>query len=144
MSRLLLSALAVLAFAGPTIALAQQGAPVAAPAGEIQVKIIKHEAASVARYVLAPQEFRSYAQQYLLETGMVLNFEEQHHRYFTRLRNEPKVEIFPLAQGVFQSVNGTLFVFRDEGDSIAVSHMERLPFAGFGLLDPARVYAALR
>lgn len=137
MSRLLLSAVAVLAFAGPAIALAQQ-------AGEIQVKIVKHEAGPVARYVLAPQEFRSYAQHYLMETGMVLAFEEHHHRYFTRLHNEPKVEIFPLAEGVFQSANGTLFVFRDEGDSLAVSHMERLPFARVGLLDPARVYLAQR
>jgi len=141
MSRLMLSALAVLAFAGPTIALAAEQAPDPAPSGDIQVKILKHEAVTE-RYVLAPQEFRSYVQPYLMETGMVLSFEEQHHRYFTRLRNEPKVEIFPLAAGVFQSANGTLFVFRDEGDSIAVSHMERLPFAGFTLLDPERVYAS--
>jgi len=141
MSRLILSALAVLAFAGPTIALAEEQASVPAQAGEIQVKILKNEAITQ-RYVLAPQEFRSYTQPYQMETGMVLTFEEQHHRYFTRLRNEPKVEIFPLASGVFQSANGTLFVFRDEGDSIAVSHMERLPFAGFSLLDPDRIYAS--
>lgn len=137
MSRRLLCVLAVLAFAAPVIARAQAG-------GEIQVKILKHESDPPARYVLAPQEFRSYAQHYLLETGMVLVFEEHHHRYFTRLHNEPKVEIFPLAAGVFRSANGTLFVFRDEGDSVAVSHMERLPFAGLARLQPGQVYASLR
>ena len=141
MSRLMLSALAVLAFVGPTIALAAQEAPAPAQTGDSQVKILKQEDFR-AHYVLAPQEFRSYAQPYLMETGMVLTFEEQHHRYFTRMRNEPKVEIFPLAAGVFQSASGTVFVFRDEGDSIAVSHMERLPFAGLSQLDPERIYAS--
>jgi hypothetical protein len=142
MSKLIICALAVLALASPTIAAAQQ-APAQASADNIQIKIGK-ESAVTKPYVLAPQEFSTYVQPYQLETGMVLTFEQRSHRYFTRVRNEPKVEIFPLAEGVFASANGTLFVFRDEGDTIAVSHMERLPFAGNSLIDPERVYTAMR
>jgi hypothetical protein len=142
MSKMIICALAVLACASPSIAAAQE-APGLAGGDNIQVKIGK-SAALTKPYVLAPQEFSAYAQPYLLETGMVLTFEQRSRRYFTRLHNEPKVEIFPLAEGVFASANGTLFVFRDEGDTIAVSHMERLPFAGLELIDPQRVYTASR
>jgi hypothetical protein len=126
--------------ASPAVAGAQE--PAAAGDGA-QVRISKNYAATEP-YKLAPQEFSAYAQPYLLETGLVLTFEQRRHRYFTQLRNEARVEIFPLAAGVFSSENGTLFVFRDAGDSIAVSHMERLPFAGHARFDPQRVYLAGR
>ncbi len=142
MSKMIICALAVLAFASPSIATAQE-VPVQSTGDSIQVKIGKNPVATTP-YVLAPQEFNTYVQPYLLESGMVLTFEQRSHRYFTRMRNEPKVEIFPLAAGVFASANGTLFVFRDEGDTIAVSHMERLPFAGNHLVDTERVYVAQR
>jgi hypothetical protein len=137
MSKTIICALAVLAFAGPSIAAAQDSD------SSIQVKISKDSIATTP-YVLAPQEFSTYAQPYALETGMVLTFEQRSHRYFARMRNEPKVEIFPQAEGVFTSANGTLFVFRNEGETIAVSHLERLPFAGNHLIDPQRVYASIR
>ena len=74
----------------------------------------------------------------------MLTFERPRHRYFTQLRNVARVEIFPLAAVVFSSDNGTLFVFRDEGYSVAVSHMDSLPFAGHARFDPQRVYVAGR
>lgn len=142
MSKMIFCALAVLVFASPTIAAAQE-ALAQASGDNIQIKIGKSSAATTP-YVLAPQEFSTYAQPYQLESGMVLTFEQRSRRYFARMRNEPKVEIFPQAAGVFASADGTLFVFRDEGDTIAVSHMERLPFAGNHLIDPGRVYLAQR
>ena len=142
MSKMIFCALAVLAFASPSIAAAQE-APVQTSGDNIQVKIGKNAAATTPN-VLAPQEFSTYVQPYQLESGMVLTFEQRSRRYFTRMHNEPKVEIFPLAAGVFASANGTLFVFRDEGDTIAVSHLERLPFAGNHLIDTERVYVAQR
>ena len=143
MSKTLLCALAVLALASLSIAAAQDMPAPAAGDTNIQVTIGKNTVATEP-YVLAPQEFSTYAQPYQMENGMVLSFEQRSHRYFARMRNEPKVEIFPLAAGVFGAGNGTLFVFRDEGDSLAVSHMERLPFAGLGMIDPNRVYASIR
>ncbi len=143
MSKMMGSALAVLAVAGPAIAAAQLAPAPAAGASNIQVTIGKHSLASTP-YVLAPQEFSNYAQPYRLESGLVLTFEQRSHRYFTRMRNEAKVEIFPQAEGVFTAADGTLFVFRNGGESIAVSHLERLPFAGNVLIDPQRIYAATR
>lgn len=125
-----------------SLAIAQQQAPVVA-GDSVQVRIGKHYTAT-APYQLAPQEFGAYAQPYLLETGLVLTFEQKRHRYFTQVRNETKVEIFPLAAGVFTSEDGTLFVFRDGGDSIAVSHLERMPFAHHAGITPGRVYVASR
>ncbi|MBA5606452.1 hypothetical protein H3H36_13930 [Duganella sp. FT3S] len=123
-------------------AIAQQQAP--AVAGDsAQVRISKNVAATTP-YHLAPQEFGAYAQPYLLETGLVLTFEQRRHRYYTQIRNEAKVEIFPLAAGVFTSADGTLFVFRDGGDTIAVSHLERMPFAQQARVTPGRVYLASR
>jgi hypothetical protein len=142
MSKVIICALAVLALSSSAIAAQEAPAP-AAGASNIQVRIVKSTVATTP-YVLAPREFSAYAQPYQLETGMVLTFEQRSNRYFTHLRNEPRVEIFPLAQGVFRSADGTLFVFRDEGDTLSVSHMEQLPFAGNHLIDPEQVYTAAR
>lgn len=137
--KMMIGALACVLLASPAIA--QQPAP--AVGDSVQVRISKNVGATVP-YKLAPQEFGAYAQPYLLETGLVLTFEQKRQRYFTQVRNEAKVEIFPLAAGVFTSGDGTLFVFRDGGDSIAVSHLERMPFAHHARLEPGRVYMAAR
>jgi hypothetical protein len=139
---MMMRALACATLVSSSIVCAQQQVPAAA-GDSVQVKISKNYAATEP-YKLAPQEFGAYAQPYLLETGLVLTFEQQRQRYFTQVRNEARVEIFPLAAGVFSSADGTLFVFRDGGDSIAVSHLERLPFAGHARIDPQRVYLAGR
>jgi hypothetical protein len=139
-AKIITGALACVLLAGPVSA--QQQAP--AVAGDsAQVRISKTYTAT-APYKLAPQEFGAYAQPYLLETGLVLTFEQRRQRYFTQVRNEARVEIFPLAAGVFTSGDGTLFVFRDGGDSIAVRHLERMPFAHHARIDPGRVYMAAR
>lgn len=139
-AKIITGALACVLLAGPAIA--QQPTPAVADDG-VQVRISKNVTATEP-YKLAPQEFGAYAQPYLLETGLVLTFEQRRHRYFTQVRNEAKVEIFPLAAGVFTSGDGTLFVFRDGGDTIAVSHLERMPFAQHARIEPGRVYMAAR
>lgn len=139
-AKIITGALAGALLAGPAIA--QQSTP--AVAGDsVQVRISKNVTATEP-YKLAPQEFGAYAQPYLLETGLVLTFEQRRHRYFTKIRNEARVEIFPMAEGVFSSADGTLFVFHDGGDTIAVSHLERMPFAQHARIDPGRVYVAAR
>lgn len=143
MSKWIIGALAIVVLASPSNIHAQD-APTTVQSGDgVQVKISKSQVAP-APYFLAPQEFSAYAQPYLLESGLVLMFEQRARRYYTQLRGEARVEIFPLAAGVFVSGNGTMFVFRDDGDRIAVSHLERLPFAGNQLISPDRVYASLR
>ncbi|HJV03259.1 MAG TPA: hypothetical protein VJ752_22170 [Burkholderiaceae bacterium] len=139
-AKTMIVALACVLLASPAVA--QQQTPAAAGDG-VQVRISKNATASVP-YKLAPQEFGAYAQPYLLETGLVLTFEQRRQRYFTQVRNEARVEIFPLAAGVFTSGDGTLFVFRDGGDTLAVSHLERMPFAQHARIDPGRVYVAAR
>lgn len=139
-ANIITGAVASMLLAGPVIA---QQQPPAVAGDSVQVRISKNVTATEP-YKLAPQEFGAYAQPYLLETGLVLMFEQRRHRYFTHIRNEARVEIFPLAAGVFTSGDGTLFVFRDGGDTIAVSHLERMPFAQHARIDPGRVYMASR
>lgn len=144
MNKMPLGVLALIVLASPAITTVAQQAPDPLPSGDsVQVKIGK-DRVQTEPYVLAPREFSTYAQPYQMETGQVLMFEQQRHRYYAQVRNEARVEIFPLASGVFSSANGTLFVFRDDGESLAVSHLERLPFAGNNLIDPVRVIVSVR
>lgn len=151
MKKILFNALVIAALTSPSIMCAAQQAPATAsataPADDaMRVQVVKgrQHAWATHPYVLAPQEFAAYAQPYLLETGMVLLFEQRARHYFVQVPREAKVEIYPQAAGVFSSDNGTLFVFRADGDTVAVSHLERLPFAGNALIAPDRVVAALR
>lgn len=124
-------ALAVLASVS-AVAAAQDGATVPVPAK------------AQPSYRLAPQEFYSYEQRYLLENGAALQMSQKRHRYYTQLHNQQPVEIHPLAPGVFVSAQGTRLEFRDEGDTIAVTHLDRLPYAGAPIFDKDRTYLARR
>lgn len=95
-------------------------------------------------YRLAPQEFYLYEQRYLLENGMALQMSEKRHRYYTQLHNQQPVEVYPLAPGVFVSALGTRLEFREEGDTIAITHLDRLPYAGAPNIDKDHIYLARR
>ena len=125
-----------------TSAFAQQ-APVADRPERTQETVQVSDRA-IAAYRLAPQEFYNYEQRYLLENGMVLSFHEKRRHYYVQYRDETPLEIFPLAEGVFMTAAGSRMEFKEEGDIIAISHLELLPYAGGPAIDPARVYVARR
>lgn len=82
-----------------------------------------------ASYKLAPQEFVDYAHSYVLETGHTLKLRQQVNRYFAQLKGEPEVEIYPQEPGAFVSQSGATLAFKDEGDMVMVTSLNRLQIA---------------
>jgi hypothetical protein len=105
---------------------------------------VKISARQDAAYRLAPQEFYAYEQRYLLTNGLSLSLQEKRHHYFTQLYNQQPVEIYPVAPGVFVTAQGTRLEFDDEGDTIAITHLDRLPYAGTLTIQTDQVYLARR
>lgn len=125
-----------------TSVFAQQ--PPAPGAPERSQETVQVSAKAIPAYRLAPQEFYAYEQRYILENGMVLSFHEKRRHYYVQYKDETPLEIFPMAEGVFMSASGSRMEFMEEGDKIAISHLELLPYAGGPAIDPARVYIARR
>jgi hypothetical protein len=105
---------------------------------------VKISARQDAAYRLAPQEFYAYEQRYLLANGMSLTLQEKRHHYYTQLYNQQPVEIYPVAPGIFVTAQGTRLEFDGEGDTIAITHLDRLPYAGTLTLQTDQVYFARR
>jgi hypothetical protein len=80
-------------------------------------------------YKLAPQEFDDYAYTYILDNGMTMSFSRTVGRYFTEVNGEGRTEIFGRAPGVFTTAAGTRIEFSNDGDSLAISNLEKLPVA---------------
>jgi hypothetical protein len=95
-------------------------------------------------YRLAPQEFSNYEQRYLLDNGVTLRMTEKRRHYYTQLHSQQPVEVYPIAPGVFVSAMGTRLEFGDEGETIAVTHLDRLPYAGALNIEKDRVYVTRR
>ncbi|MBY0242505.1 MAG: hypothetical protein K2X55_24650 [Burkholderiaceae bacterium] len=121
-------------------ALAQQQA--AAHDAPPQVQISRATAAPA--YRLAPQEFDSYARPYLLDNGIVIHFFQRRRQYFTQMYHEAPVELLPQAPGKFTTAQGAKVEFMDEGDTIAVTHLDRIPYTGLVPVSSDRVYIASR
>ncbi|NRR29287.1 hypothetical protein HSX11_03720 [Oxalobacteraceae bacterium] len=126
MKTIIFSALAAIALICPSIAYAASPTPVAAatPASEGNQNIKQQRGGN---YVLSPKEFSSYTQPYLLETGHLVKFSQRLHRFYAALHGEDQVEIFPVAKGVFVSPNGARIEFRDRGESLAITYLDRKP-----------------
>lgn len=80
-------------------------------------------------YKLAPNEFDDYEYAYQLENGQILKFSQRVTTFYTQLRGEPKEQIFARAPGVFVTAAGARIEFRDAGETVAVTNLERLPMA---------------
>lgn len=107
-----------------------------------QVQISRATAAPA--YRLAPQEFDSYARPYLLDNGIVIHFFQRRRQYFTQMYHEAPVELLPQAPGKFTTAQGATVEFMDEGDTIAVTHLDRIPYTGLVPVSSDRVYIASR
>lgn len=135
-----IGAMAVAMLAGCwSTALAQQASDMASAP---QVQISRTNAAPA--YRLAPQEFASYARPYLLDNGIVIHFFQRRRQYYTQMYNEAPVEIFPQAEGKFTTALGAKVEFSDEGDTIVLTHLDRMPYSGVVPISPERVYIASR
>jgi hypothetical protein len=96
-----------------------------------------------ATYKLAPQEFDDYAYTYILDNGMKMSFSRTVGRYYTEVNGEGRTEIFGRAPGVFMTAAGTRIEFSSDGDSLAISNLEKLPMAARAAT-PGHLYLARR
>lgn len=80
-------------------------------------------------YKVAANEFDDYDYAYQLENGQILKFSQRVTSFYTQIRGEPKEQIFARAPGVFMTAAGTRIEFRDAGESVAITNLERLPMA---------------
>lgn len=121
-------------------ALAQQQATEHEAPPQVQIS----RATAAPAYRLAPQEFDSYARPYLLDNGIVIHFFQRRRQYFTQMYHEAPVELLPQAPGKFTTAQGAQVEFMDEGDTIAVTHLDRIPYTGLVPVSSDRVYIASR
>lgn len=121
-------------------ALAQQQATESSAPPQVQIS----RATAAPAYRLAPQEFDSYARPYLLDNGIVIHFFQRRRQFFTQMYHEAPVELFPQAPGKFTTAQGAKVEFMDEGDTIAVTHLDRIPYTGLVPVSSDRVYIASR
>jgi hypothetical protein len=89
-----------------------------------------HIKATPGGYHMMQEEFHDYKKSYQLTNGQVVEFSQRVAHYYTQLDHGVRVEIFPVAKGVFVTDAGTRIEFRDEAESIAISNFEKLPLAG--------------
>lgn len=83
----------------------------------------------ITQHKLTQDEFKNYEIPYRLTDGQMLKFTQDYNLYYTQIRGEPKARIYPRAPGVFMTAAGTRIEFRDEGETVAVTNLERLPMA---------------
>lgn len=111
-----------------TVALAALSTAHAAPqvvgddADSVQIK-------AKSGYKVAPNEFDDYAYSYRLDDGRVIKFSQRVTTFHAQLKGEPKTRIFERAPGVFVTARGTRIEFRDAGETVAITNLERLPMA---------------
>ncbi|SFU88830.1 hypothetical protein [Pseudoduganella namucuonensis] len=120
------------------VACAAQAQP-SAPPESIQIK-----ASGAAAYRLAPREFEQFARAYLLDNGIVIHLYQRRQRFYTQLYNEAPVELYAQAPGKFSTANGARLEFTDDGDTIAITRLDRMPYSGLTPIVPDRVYMASR
>ena len=117
---------------------------VAAAQQEVVAGSAKVTARAQPLYRLAPQEFYAYEQRYLLDNGLRISLTEKRHRYYTQLLDQQPVELYPVAPGVFVTALGTRLAFGEDGETVAITNLDRLPYAGKLTLEPGQVYLARR
>jgi hypothetical protein len=89
-----------------------------------------HIKAAPGSYHMMQEDFHDYKKSYQLTNGQVVEFSQRMAHYYTQLNHGDRVEIFPVAKGVFVTDAGTRFEFRDEAETIGISNFEKLPLAG--------------
>lgn len=99
------------------------GSAYAADANDPTVQI----KASAATYKLAPDEFKAYESAYNLSNGDAIRFSQTGRRYWARLKDGDRVELYAVQQGVFMTAAGARIEFQDDGDGLAIDNYERLP-----------------
>ncbi|MES2261070.1 MAG: gel scht [Pseudomonadota bacterium] len=129
-------------FAAAAFALATMSAAHAAPQvlGDAADSVQIHARAN---YKVAPNEFNDYEYAYRLDDGKVIKFSQRVTSFYVQLKGEPKVQIFARAPGVFVTEAGARMEFRDAGETVAISRLERLPMAQ-AMPASDRVYVAAR
>jgi hypothetical protein len=135
MNKSLIAAAAAVAFATVSFA---HAAPQAAGEQADSVQIT-----APANYKAAPGAFDDYAYAYQLDDGRIIRFTQRVTTFYAQLKGEPKVQIFARAPGVFMTAAGTRIQFRDTGETVAITNLNRMQAAG-AAADDGKVYIASR
>ena len=80
-------------------------------------------------YQMPRGEFRDYAFTYELSNGKRIRFQEYRKQFFADLGDEPRVQIFPVAQGVLMSAAGARIEFNNDGSALTIRNYEKLDTA---------------
>jgi len=85
--------------------------------------------ASESSYRMYKGEFDDFANRYALSNGQYIKFTQSGKRYWARLRNEDRAELYPVSRNVFVTAAGARVEFRDQGELVEIANYERLPMA---------------
>lgn len=117
MKKIASCAFAVVALAATGLAMAQQST--------VQIRASETKTIS-----LRQGDFNDYASMYALSNGRFIKFSAQHRRYFAKLDNGDRAEMFPVSRTEFVTAAGARVSFRDSGEEVTISNYETLPMAG--------------
>jgi opacity protein-like surface antigen len=113
---MMLSAVAALMLAGSAMAAGPDDPTVQIKAPEASYKLYKGD-------------FDDFAHHYALSNDKYIRFTQSGRHYWARLKNEERVELYPIAANVFLTAAGTRVEFRDQGEQVVIDNFERLPMA---------------
>lgn len=80
-------------------------------------------------YKLSPDEFQAYAYGYRLDDGNLIRFTQSGRKYWARMNNGDRIELYAAQPGVFMTAGGARIEFREQGDLLVINNYERLPLA---------------
>ena len=101
------------------------GSAVAAGPDDPTVQIKAPEAT----YRMYKGDFDDFAHHYALSNDKYIRFTQSGRHYWARLKNEERVQLYPIAPNVFLTAAGTRVEFRDQGEQVVIDNFERLPMS---------------
>lgn len=82
-------------------------------------------------YHLMQEDFHDFKNTYQLSNGQKIAFSQRMARFYTQLNGGDRVEIFAVSPTVFVTDAGTRIEFREGGDAVGISNVEKLPLAAY-------------
>lgn len=81
-------------------------------------------------YKLAPDEFAVYGQFYRMTNGQIVRMQQRGRQYYAAVDDQPPVEIFGEAPGVFVTAKGATLTFHDDARQLVIADAQRLLAGG--------------
>lgn len=81
-------------------------------------------------YKLAPAEFDQFVTYgYRLDDGNFIRFAQTGRKYWARLNNGSRIELYPVQPGAFMTASGSRIEFQEGGETVVIDNYERMPLA---------------